>query len=205
MSLLIVGTCGAVAYNVLLRQDPKHKLPGSTAVHVQVKDIEVAGVSRDNNTSSIGQLLARTQPPARTVKFRALTASIQDQLAYLGFYKGSVDGQSGPQTLFAIKQYQQQNSLRQTGQVSRKLLDHLKFTRKISDAGKITGSIKTDNVADSEIRKVQERLVLFGYQPGKLDGVLGNATTKAIRQFETDRSLPVTGKITSRLLQELGN
>lgn len=204
MSLLIIGSCGAIAYNVLLQQSPKRMLPGSTAVRVQVDDIDVSDVAAKNETSSIGQLLNRTTNSAISPQNRALTASVQGQLAHLGYYNGSVDGQSGPQTLTAIKQYQQKNALKQTGQVSRKLLDHLKFTRKISDASNNTGSITTAVVANNNVMHVQEKLTVFGYLPGEADGVFGRSTSDAIRQFETDRSLPVTGKITPGLLQELG-
>ena len=204
-SLLILGTCGAVAYNVLLMQPPRQNQPGSTAVRVQVRDMDVASVSRQKSSSSIGQLLQQTESAARRAQDESLTASVQKQLIYLGFYKGEVDGQSGPQTFAAIKLYQKHNSLRQTGQISAKLLDHLKFTRKITDAGNVTGSIKPKLAGNSEIRKVQERLIVFGYSPGTPDGLFGASTRKAIRQFEADRSMPVTGRITTGLLQELGD
>ena len=209
MSLLIVGACGAIAYNVLLSQNPNHKLPGSTAVRVQVGDMEVSGVQpQGDNLSSIDQLLQRTQTPAQSVENRALTASIQRQLVYLGFYKGAVDGQSGPQTIAAIKLYQRRNTLKQTGQVSGRLLEHLEFSRKIADASNATGSIPDrpapSAVPSDRILRIQQQLSLFGYAPGTPDGVLGAATIKAIKQFEADRSLPVTGKITSALIRELG-
>jgi len=204
-SLLILGTCGAVAYNVLALQPNRQQTPGSTAVRVQVRDIDIANVPLEESTSSIGQLLRQTQSSAKTAQVSALTASIQNQLTYLGFYKGKVDGQIGPQTFAAIKFYQQQNSLKQTGKTSYKLLDHLKFTRKIAEAGNNTGSIGTDSAGNSEVRQVQERLAVFGYAPGTPDGLMGVATRKAIKQFETDRKMPITGKITAALLQELGS
>ncbi len=204
MSLLIIGACGAIAYNVLLQQDPKMSLPGSTAVRVQVGDIDVSEASRRKGTSSIGKLLSRTANGPDVVKNRKLVTEVQGQLSYLDFYKGPIDGQLGPQTLTAIKLYQQQNTLKQTGQVSSQLLDHLKFTRKISDASNNTGSINPLPSQDTDVLKVQELLALFGYMPGNPDGVLGRATADAIRQFEIDRSMPVTGKITTTLLQELG-
>lgn len=211
MSLLVLGACGAVAYNVLLNQAPNQKRLGSTAVSVQVGDVEVSSVARDQkvsryqSSSPIGNLLQRSSQPGpvvqQSLQDRALTASIQGQLSHLGYYKGNVDGQLGPQTQDAIVRYQSQNSLRRTGSVSDKLLDHIKFTRKIADAGSVTGSIK---VLNPQTRTVQERLTLFGYKPGKIDGVMGSATINAIKLFQTDRSLPVTGRVTAKLLQELG-
>lgn len=204
ISLLILGACGSVAYNVLLRQSPKNTLPGSTAVRVQVNEVDVSDVASRKGTSSIGQLLSRTANVKSHAQKSALTASIQGQLAHLGFYKGAVDGQSGPKTLAAIKVYQQRNALKQNGEVSRKLLDHLNFSRKISDAGNNTGSISTTPKKTPRILKVQEKLRQFGYVPGDIDGVFGKLTISAIKQFEADRSLPITGKITANLLNELG-
>lgn len=205
MSLMILGACGAVTYNVLLSQSPKQKLPGTTAVRVQVKDIDVARVQQDVAPSSIDQLLSRQPQQLRPAPDPALTRSVQQQLAHLGFYDGALDGQYGPQTIAAIKQYQRQNALKQTGAVSQKLLQHLSFTRKIADASNNTGSIQPSGQSNASVRKVQERLTLFGYNPGKIDGVMGASTTRAIELFEADRSLPVTGKITAKLLQELGS
>jgi len=204
-SLLILGACGAVAYNVLALQPPRQKIPGSTAVQVQVKDIEIANVPQTNSSSPIGQLLNQTLSAEKSAQNSALIASIQKQLIYLGFYKGQVDGHNGPQTYAAIRLYQRQNSLKQTGKVSQKLLDHLKFTRKITDAGNLTGSIKPTSSANIEVLQLQRRLILFGYSPGKPDGVFGNSTRNAIRQFEADRSMPITGRVTAKLLQELGD
>jgi len=204
MSLLIIGACGAVVYNVLALQDPKHRLPGSTAVNVQVDDLEVSEVSAQEDISSIGQLLGRSQYQPAARQKNPLTASIQDQLSHLGFYSGASDGQNGPQTSAAIKKYQQQNAMQATGQVTARLLEQLKFSRKISEAGDVTGSIKSAAIVDPHTLEVQNKLAAYGYSPGKADGVMGRSTRKAIRQFETDRSLPATGSITPALLQELG-
>ena len=203
MSLLIIGACGAIAYNVLALQTPMQRLPGSTAVRVQVNDVDVSNVADRQGSSSIGQLLEIQSQP-RLARRNPLTASIQDQLNYLGFYLGVVDGQNGPRTIEAIKQYQQQNALPATGQVSHQLLEKLKFSRKISDAGNITGSIPLSPAPDQKVLHVQERLAAFGYAPGEPDGVFGVSTSKAISRFESDRSLPITGKITANLLLELG-
>jgi len=204
VSVMIIGASGAIAYNMLTQQSPRKMLPGSTAVRVQVKDIDLAEVSAGDEASSISRLVSQTQNTQSPPPDRALTASIQDQLTYLGFYKGPVDGQSGALTLAAIKLYQEQNSLNPTGQVSGKLLDHLKFTRKIADASNSTGSISPPAERQPDILKVQELLTLFGYMPGDADGVFGRSTQNAIRQFESDRAMPVTGQITTSLLQELG-
>lgn len=46
-------------------------------------------------------------------------------------------------------------------------------------------------------------LAELGYDPGAADGVMGPKTTAAIRDFQRDRGLPVTGKATEALAGEL--
>jgi len=52
--------------------------------------------------------------------------------------------------------------------------------------------------------QVQERLAREGYDPGPIDGALGGRTQDAIVDFQRDHELPVTGRIDTPLLRELG-
>jgi hypothetical protein len=49
------------------------------------------------------------------------------------------------------------------------------------------------------IRQIQEYLVILGYEPGNIDGVLDELTQIAISQFQAERGLPVTGQPTLQL------
>jgi putative peptidoglycan binding protein len=57
---------------------------------------------------------------------------------------------------------------------------------------------------DSVIGQVQLRLARAGYYHGAIDGVSGNATRRAIREYERAHSLPADGQIRSRLLTTMG-
>ncbi len=50
---------------------------------------------------------------------------------------------------------------------------------------------------------VQSALARRGYYEGQVDGVIGLGTRSAIREFQRDNSLPVTGRIDSQLVQAL--
>ena len=63
-----------------------------------------------------------------------------------------------------------------------------------------TGSIGPD---EATVKQVQTGLSELGYLPGPIDGTLGETTRQAIREFEGDRRLPVSGDITAGLLSEL--
>jgi peptidoglycan hydrolase-like protein with peptidoglycan-binding domain len=43
------------------------------------------------------------------------------------------------------------------------------------------------------VQGVQERLQALGYQPGSTDGVMGARTAAALKKFQSDHGLPVTG------------
>ena len=57
---------------------------------------------------------------------------------------------------------------------------------------------------DPLLYAVQEALTDEGYDPGWPDGVLGPRTREAIRAFEADYSLPVTGMMSPDLVYALG-
>jgi Putative peptidoglycan binding domain len=50
---------------------------------------------------------------------------------------------------------------------------------------------------------VQDALARRGYYPGQVDGVIGPETRSAIREFQRDNGLPVTGQMNSHLIQAL--
>jgi hypothetical protein len=52
---------------------------------------------------------------------------------------------------------------------------------------------------------VQEALARRGYYAGQVDGVIGPESRSAIREFQRDNGLPMTGQITPQLLQALRN
>ena len=50
----------------------------------------------------------------------------------------------------------------------------------------------------------QSKLAQQSYYRGPIDGVIGSGSVQAIRRFQSDHGLPVTGKIDPKLLQALG-
>ena len=59
---------------------------------------------------------------------------------------------------------------------------------------------RTDRLAEIQemqrIGRVQKSLLALGYIPGPIDGILGPKSRAAIRAFQADHDLPVTGKAT---------
>ena len=57
--------------------------------------------------------------------------------------------------------------------------------------------------AKKTVQGAQERLLVLGYQPGAADGVMGPKAIAALKQFQLDRSLPVTGQLDRKTLDAL--
>jgi len=53
------------------------------------------------------------------------------------------------------------------------------------------------------IREIQENLTALGYDPGPADGVMGNRTHWAIRDYQKEAGLPIDGEPSQDLLEQL--
>lgn len=169
----------------------------SARVNVEVKTSSSRQIAGD----PLAQLILQTEtvgevdiplPPAIEPE-PSLVLLAQRELASLGLYDGVVDGLAGADTRDAVRKYQALNGLAVTGAVTRPVLDHIQFARRLSDAGNTSIAV----------HQVQSALAKLGYSPGKIDGQLGEQTKIAIRTFEADRGWPVTGQVSEELLQEL--
>ncbi len=54
-----------------------------------------------------------------------------------------------------------------------------------------------------DVKQIQILLTLLKFNPGPIDGILGSKTIKAIRAFQQDTGVPVTGKIDENLKSQL--
>lgn len=102
---------------------------------------------------------------------------MQQALYENGYLETEADGLYGENTAAAVRAFQQDNALEVTGTVDDETLNLI-----------LTGG-------NSEIRKVQEKLIELGYLSGEADGVMGAATSGALGVFQRDNGLDVTGEI----------
>lgn len=62
------------------------------------------------------------------------------------------------------------------------------------EPGAESGAIQqVASVFSDTVRFVQEQLAVQGYYPGAIDGIAGPKTRAAVRAYEADHGLPVTG------------
>lgn len=58
-------------------------------------------------------------------------------------------------------------------------------------------------MSKGEIRNVQEKLILLGYEPGGIDGVMGGKTRKAVKAFQKDAEIRADGIVGPKTLAML--
>lgn len=64
-------------------------------------------------------------------------------------------------------------------------------------------STRSESDGDARVSDVQSALAREGYYDGAIDGVLGPGTRNALRRYQRDHGLDVTGAITSGVIQGL--
>ena len=167
--------------------------------------------------------------PAPVDATRTLVIAVQRELARLGIYTDAIDGLSGPRTRAAISTWQTAAGIKVTGEPTPELLDAL--VRPVAAvppaAAPVSAVVKeaasTDQVAAAvaraqelereqaaitqgkQLRKVQEALNQIGYGPLAVDGQASQSTGDAIRRFQLDNGLPVTGETNDKVVARLVN
>jgi peptidoglycan hydrolase-like protein with peptidoglycan-binding domain len=207
---VILAACGtaAVLVNALVLQRPPHV--ASTAAETRTAPLPALKKVAAKPALSAAPPPAiaapappqRPEPPAAVVRTRSdLVASMQRELAQLGFYDGPVDGMLGPRTEQAIRDFEKAQGLKISGEPSTLLLDVMRRARPRAET---TGSTTPAEPRPStRVLAVQRTLARLGYGPVKFSGVPDGATRAAIEQFERDRGLARSGEIGERLFSEL--
>ena len=154
------------------------------------------GISADGQiTNSLFERIladAGKTPAAPAEDPAGLVANIQSELRERGYDIPMVSGELDWKTRQAIQAYQSNSGIVVDGKASGNLL------------AKLRSSQGTDqNTRAGLVLAVQTRLNDLGYNAGPEDGVFGPTTRGAVRTFQNDNGLPVTGEITESLLKSV--
>jgi peptidoglycan hydrolase-like protein with peptidoglycan-binding domain len=192
----------AIIYNTLTLPAPQANLAGDPAY----ADADAITGSTRVTVDAANDDQAGTV----TLRYDPTIESVQRELAASGLYSGQVDGVSGRRTKLAIIAYQRANGLDETGIATADLIEHIRYTRQITDAVNMTEVTPSSPArarpaakAVDTVTRVQVGLAELGYEPGTINGQLGQQTRNAIRKFEHDRGIAPTGDISSTLIVEL--
>lgn len=146
---------------------------------------------------------SRAQDKARTSAQAAdVTRAVQRELALRGYETGGIDGAETPVTRAAIMAFEYDHGMRLTGKPSQPLLKSILLGEGESKRGATVSSGQSVE-AKELIGYVQKALASLGYSPGAANGKFNNATKVAIRKFERDQALRVTGRVSGPLIGRL--
>jgi peptidoglycan hydrolase-like protein with peptidoglycan-binding domain len=168
---------------------------------------------------SIPPPLPRPAPIAAVTTTRpaddTLVRDIQTALAGRELYLGAIDGEYGPLSRSAITAYQEAQGLSVTGEPSVALLEHLMTSGDPPQPAKTVNASRSETpilpaveatVADSQrlrYERVQAALNRIGYGSIAVDGVANGETVSAIRRFELDNGLPISGTASDAVIDRL--
>jgi peptidoglycan hydrolase-like protein with peptidoglycan-binding domain len=144
--------------------------------------------------------LSGQAPAVRDPLIQAVQTALKGGLRYTG----PIDGVLGPQTKAAIADFQRLAGRAPTGVPTRDLPDLI--TAKLGSHPQPMAkpaAIAQDASDISRTAAVQEALARAAYGQLRADGVFGPQTAQAIRRFQADHNLPVTGEIDDRLMVAL--
>ena len=129
--------------------------------------------------------------------------AVQRELTTLGYGPLQADGVPGLLTRAAIMAFEHDRKMGLTGEATERVLKRLLLGSSIETAPEdVAGRVRSAH-ADQVIRTVQQSLATLGYQPGRLDGRIGDETERAIREFEMDQGLVPTGRISAELFSRV--
>jgi len=213
--LFLVGLNAGIIWNALFNQpEPPKQLarnaaPVATPVAKPVSKPVVKPVSKPVVKPVVQASQKKISPSTpKAPQKDQLVYKTQVQLKKQGIYKSEADGLYGAETRIAIARYQRLAGLKVDGQPSDYLLNHMFISanslgKKMAGQKPQTASHVGSTALVNPVKRVQIGLEELGYNPGPSDGLMGAQTREAIRQFEKDNKLEITGKVSDTLLKKL--
>jgi peptidoglycan hydrolase-like protein with peptidoglycan-binding domain len=137
---------------------------------------------------------------------------IQRRLRDAGYYKGSIDGNAGPETRAALRRFQRDKGLRATGMLTHHRMmsvvtikrSHGQASRSIVTSVHACTRCMHEMHSRTTLRNAQRMLRTGGYYKGRVDGIAGPETHAAIRRFQRANGLTVTGRLNPGTMSKLG-
>jgi len=177
----------------------------------------MSGIALAQNATGQDQSNASvSQNSSNTNNSNSMMSQAQQQLKQQGFYTGNVDGIFGPKTRMAIRRYQQSKNLNQSGALDQATLSSLGLSgsntgeaarsadQSSTNGNNAPGENSSGKISSDRVRDAQQKLARDGYYNGKVDGMMNDGTRSAIRQYQKDNNLPVTGHLNRETAKSMG-
>lgn len=132
--------------------------------------------------------------------------TLQQALTELGYYQGTIDASFGPGTLASLKAFQEKNKLRPTGIALPELQELLYEKRPRNAKGNlvylatlppIAGYTMQQGDKGDAVLELHRALQSLGLYKGPIADTFSSETSAAVRAFQKDHSIKVTGKADS--------
>ena len=125
---------------------------------------------------------------------------LQKKLTAMGYYEGDCTGSYGEMTQQAVRRFQAENGLEQTG-----IADGATWAVIYSGAAVAPRRENVLQAGDfsAAVRDMQQRLSDLGYYTQAVDGAFGLTTEAALRLFQMAAGLPATGEADEAALERL--
>src|SRR6056300_1095127 len=169
---------------------------GWQATYGEVQDAESTAVANPNSGNDA------CVPKDNSALVINSTLDIQQFLSNNGFNPGPIDGQTGPKTKNAIKEFQSKNGLFADGIVGNETKAAMRAYTGCENANvckpRNNTTAKLDTVTD-----IQTYLANNGFNPGIIDGKIGSYTKEAIKAFQRKVGLIPDGVAGNRTKSEM--
>ncbi|WP_067936413.1 GH25 family lysozyme [Alicyclobacillus kakegawensis] len=106
-----------------------------------------------------------------------------------GQHPGAIDGAYGPNTIAAVKAFQEEAKIDVDGICGPDTWNHLQKARQASRP------LTTSGDKGQQVTDLQYLLAYYGHSPGNVDGVFGPKTEAAVKDFQRAKKLTVDGKV----------
>jgi peptidoglycan hydrolase-like protein with peptidoglycan-binding domain len=178
--------------------------------------LDIGDVLEGETTSNFLDGLLRTERSAAAGAGRGAplfvspvhVAQVQHLLKAAGFYNGAIDGSWGPATARAADKFRSEHGLEANAGLDIALLRAMNRERaavpKLPEAAMLRTAGVPLHAGTEAIRALQRELSKKGHEAGGVDGVWGENTRQALREFQRQHDLETTGTLTLPTLAALG-
>lgn len=126
---------------------------------------------------------------------------LQFRLAEVDLPSSDSPGVFGESTELAVRAFQEERSIEPTGSCDRRTWSAL------VEAGYELGDRllyrRDPMLRGDDVAHLQRRLSILGFDPGRIDGIFGNETAAALKDFQRNAGLPIDGMCGPRTLADL--
>lgn len=124
---------------------------------------------------------------------------VQQALNQKGFDAGNVDGNWGAETRDALRNFQQAQGLKQTGQLDSQTISALGV-----QLDQAAMHYDAQELSQQQIQQVQRSLNQKGFDAGTVDGKWNSRTQSALRNFQQAQGMKQTGSLDQKTVSSLG-